>query len=146
MPLFRDAQNLGWTLNSKSKCLLCILSWPVFVKGRQLFVNATKRQICRRLHCRQQVSYHNISISYQQHALSTAAYMLNRTTQWCRWWTWWRNWLCTNSLSMCGILSLSVLWWLNLLGTLDIKLISCTFVITVGMEYSLTYVFLYTVW
>jgi len=48
-----------------------------------------------------------------------------------------------NALSMCGIISLSVLWCLNLLGTLDIKWISCTFVIIVGMEYN---VYFYTVW
>ena len=48
----------------------------------------------------------------------------------------------SNALSMCGILSLSVLWCLNLLGTLDIKLISCTFVITVGMN--IKYVFIHS--
>ena len=42
-------------------------------------------------------------------------------------------------MSMCQIISLSVLWCLNLLGTLDIKFISCTFVITVGMEYNVCF-------
>ena len=45
----------------------------------------------------------------------------------------------TVTLSMCEILFPSVLWCLNLLGTLDIKLISCTFVITVGMEYNICF-------
>jgi len=44
-----------------------------------------------------------------------------------------------NALSMCGILSPNVLLCLNLFGTLDIKLISCTFVIIVGTEYDVCF-------
>ena len=48
-----------------------------------------------------------------------------------------------NALSTCEILSPSVSWCLNMLGTLDIKLIICTFVITVGMLYNVCFGFFF---